>query len=459
MDVDAMDELMYDNLIRYFKTLAHTGYKSYDVVFKMLVMDFIYEITHTELRYYITNEDIKLMRDLLYQFFGSTCEVSLPTNRPCCECVCCDGGSSTPPPVIVPTTTTTTSTTTQPPIKPTYLILSSTVASTAYVDNELVGIGTPVKVRVGSKVTIMAQAVPGFVFSGFYVAGSLIGGSNILQYTIPSTGTNTIELRYEEVSTTTTSTTSSTTTTTSTPAPVVLLFKSGSIPYTATYNTNQTVSVTDMDVSKTIAEAGSGVTYVINKIVCADDRWKVDKVIINGTATELPYSNNKSAIIDPVFIPVDATTTSTSTQPPVVGNNVYYGVVEDYMSPLDFVDTPINTLMEREGTKSKTITGTEVNKFTIPQNGYYTYLIVPVNKVELQYADFTSGGITTVCYDNTKENIPDDTNNGIFYSKYTRGGVNANQGGTYNGINYDVYFVYNNYGGAPELINVKAKNK
>ena len=455
MDVDAMDELMYDNLIRYFKTLAHTGYKSYDVVFKMLVMDFIYEITHTELRYYITNEDIKLMRDLLYQFFGSTCEVSLPTNRPCCECVCCDGGSSTPPPVIVPTTTTTTSTTTQPPIKPTYLILSSTVARTAYVDDKMVEIGTPVKVEVGSKVTIMAQAVVGYAFSGFYVAGSLIGYSNILQYTIPSTGTNTIELRYEEVSTTTTSTTTSSTTTT-TPAPVILLFKHGSIPYTATYNASHTVSVTDKDVSVTIAELG----YVINKIECADNRWKVDKVIINDTATELPYHNNTSVVIDPVFISVGTTTTtSTSTQPPVVGNNVYYGVVKDYMSPFDFVDIPINTLMEREGTKSKTITGAEVNKFTIPQNGYYTYLIVPVNKVELQYAYFTSGGITTVCYDNTKENIPDDTNNGIFYSKYTRGGVNANQGGVYNGINYDVYFVYNNYGGAPELINVKAKNK
>lgn len=455
MDVDAMDELMYDNLIRYFKTLAHTGYKSYDVVFKMLVMDFIYEITHTELRYYITNEDIKLMRDLLYQFFGSTCEVSLPTNRPCCECVCCDGGSSTPPPVIVPTTTTTTSTTTQPPIKPTYLILSSTVARTAYVDDKMVEIGTPVKVEVGSKVTIMAQAVVGYAFSGFYVAGSLIGYSNILQYTIPSTGTNTIELRYEEVSTTTTSTTTSSTTTT-TPAPVILLFKHGSIPYTATYNASHTVSVTDKDVSVTIAELG----YVINKIECADNRWKVDKVIINDTATELPYHNNTSVVIDPVFISVGTTTTtSTSTQPPVVGNSVYYGVVKDYMFPLDFVDIPINTLMEREGTKSKTITGTEVNKFTIPQNGYYTYLIVPVDKVELQYAAFTSGGITTVCYDNTKENIPDDTNNGIFYSKYTRGGVNANQGGAYNGINYDVYFIYNNYGGAPELINVKAKNK
>ena len=453
MDVDAMDELMYDTLIRYFKTLAHTGYKSYDVVFKILVMDFIYEITHTELRYYITNKDIKLMQDLLYQLFGSTCEISFPTNnRPCCVCVCCNGGGTTPPPVVVPTTTTTS---TPPPIEPTYLILSSTVANTAYVDYELVEMWTPIKVEVGSRVTIMAQNVSGYTFKGFYVAGSLISSNNTLQYTIPSTGTNTIELRYKEESTTT----SSTTTTTSTPAPVVLLFKSGSIPYTATYNTNQTVSVTDVDVSKTIAEAGSGVTYVINKIVCADDRWKVDKVIINGTTTELPYSNNKSAIIDPVFIPVDATTTSTSTQPPVVGNSVYYGVVKDYMSPLDFVDIPINTLMEREGTKSKTITGTEVNKFTIPQNGYYTYLIVPVDKVELQYAAFTSGGITTVCYDNTKENIPDDTNNGIFYSKYTRGGVNANQGGAYNGINYDVYFIYNNYGGAPELINVKAKNK
>lgn len=114
---------MYDTLIRYFKTLAHTGYKSYDVVFKMLVMDFIYEITHTELRYYITNKDIKLMQDLLYQFFGSTCEISFPTNNIHC-CVCCNEGSSTPPPIVVPTTTTTT-TTTPPPI------ISSTTTTTS----------------------------------------------------------------------------------------------------------------------------------------------------------------------------------------------------------------------------------------------------------------------------------------------------------------------------------------
>lgn len=468
MDVDAMDELMYDTLIRYFKTLAHTGYKSYDVVFKMLVMDFIYEITHTELRYYITNKDIKLMQDLLYQLFGSTCEISFPTNnRPCCVCVCCNGEGTTPPPVIVPTTTTTS---TQPPIGPTYLILSSTVAKTAYVDYELVEMGTPIKVEVGSKVTIMAQSVSGYTFKGFYVAGSLISSSNALQYTIPSTGTNTIELRYEEEeeSTTTTSTTTQPPVKTST-----IVFEHDSrTAYTVTYNGSDRLTVSDLEDGKIKVTFPAGVNslqFMINSIVCANSNYECNEVRQGRLSHSLPYSisvaANQYITITPVItdsVPTTTTTTSsttTSTPSPVGGNNVYYGVVEDYMPPLDFVGTPIDTLMKRGGTKSKAITGTNVNEFAIPQNGYYTYLIVPVNKVELQYAAFTSGGITTVCYDSTKENIPNDTNNGIFFSKYTRGGVNANQGGAYNGINYDVYFVYNNYGGAPELINVKAKNK
>ena len=587
MDVDAMDELMYDTLIRYFKTLAHTGYKSYDVVFKMLVMDFIYEITHTELRYYITNKDIKLMQDLLYQLFGSTCEISFPTNnRPCCVCVCCSGEGTTPPPVVVPTTTTTS---TQPPVKPTYLILSSTVAKTAYVDYELVEMGTPIKVEVGSKVTIMAQSVSGYTFKGFYVAGSLISNSNALQYTIPSTGTNTIELRYEEeeestttsttsstttppptryymvsmvsdipcnvtgkfggdnisgevtsnakrysiesdsvpngtittcsakevgyvlkgiydadsgsllasslpfswsgsknlrfkfeqtITTTTSSTTSSTTTTSSTstqpPAKTstIVFEHDPRTAYTVTYNGSDRLTVSDLEDGKVKVTFPAGVNslqFTINSIVCANSNYECNEVRQGRLSHSLPYSisvaANQYITITPVItdsVPTTTTTTSsttTSTPSPVGGNNVYYGVVEDYMPPLDFVGTPIDTLMKRGGTKSKAITGTNVNEFAIPQNGYYTYLIVPVNKVELQYAAFTSGGITTVCYDSTKENIPNDTNNGIFFSKYTRGGVNANQGGAYNGINYDVYFVYNNYGGAPELINVKAKNK
>lgn len=244
MDVDVMNELMYDTLVRYFKTLAHTGYKSYDVVFKMLVIDFIYEITHTELRYYITNKDIKLMQDLLYQFLGSTCEISFPTNnRPCCVCICCNGGNSTPPP----------------------------------------------------------------------------------------------------------------------------------------------------------------------------------------------------------------------------SNTVYYGVIKGYMDPNSFCSIPINELIDRSETKFKPIIGDSVNEFTIPQDGYFSYLIIPIDKVELQYAAFTSGGLTSTYYDSSKPNTPtalDPTPNGAYYSKYTRGGTAPyNKGGSYKGIDYDVYFAYINSGSIPEMINIKAKNK
>ena len=223
MDVDAMDELMYDTLIRYFKTLAHTGYKSYDVVFKMLVMDFIYEITHTELRYYITNKDIKLMQDLLYQFLGSTCEISFPTNnRNCCICYC--NGDNTPPPV-VPTTTTST----KPPVQEVSVTLTSNAAQNAYVNGALVAMGTKITAKIGSTLTITAVDVEGYSFSGFYSGGSPISGGNnkTLQYTVPSTDKY-VTLIYnkdtEDSSTTTTSTSSpasisSTTTTSSTSSP------------------------------------------------------------------------------------------------------------------------------------------------------------------------------------------------------------------------------------------------
>ena len=54
MGADVMSELMYSTLVRYFRTLSYTGYKQYDTVFKMLVIDLVYEITHTDLKYYMT---------------------------------------------------------------------------------------------------------------------------------------------------------------------------------------------------------------------------------------------------------------------------------------------------------------------------------------------------------------------------------------------------------------------
>lgn len=79
-----MDELLYETLNKYFRTLSVVGFKKDPVVFKMLVLQYIQEITTNEFRYFITNKDIKLMQDLLYQLFGSTCEISFPTNNRCC---------------------------------------------------------------------------------------------------------------------------------------------------------------------------------------------------------------------------------------------------------------------------------------------------------------------------------------------------------------------------------------
>ena len=151
---------------------------------------------------------------------------------------------------------------------------------------------------------------------------------------------------------------------------------------------------------------------------------------------------------------------TTTTKP---SNTVYYGVIKGYMDPNSFCSIPINELIDRSETKFKPIIGDSVNEFTIPQDGYFSYLIIPVDKVELQYAAFTSGGLTSTYYDSSKPNTPtalDPTPNGAYYSKYTRGGTAPyNKGGSYKGIDYDVYFAYINSGSIPEMINIKAKNK
>lgn len=157
---------------------------------------------------------------------------------------------------------------------------------------------------------------------------------------------------------------------------------------------------------------------------------------------------------------IEGVTTTTSTK---LSNIVYYGVIKGYMDPNSFCSIPINKLIDRSETKFKPIIGDSVNEFTIPQDGYFSYLIIPVDKVELQYAAFTSGGLTSTYYDSSKPNTPtalDPTPNGAYYSKYTRGGTAPyNKGGSYKGIDYDVYFAYINSGSIPEMINIRAKNK
>lgn len=76
-----MDKLLYDNLTSYYSTLSAVGYKKDSIVHKLLVILFIQELLDSE---YITDKDRKLMNDLIYQFVGSTCEISLPDLKCCC---------------------------------------------------------------------------------------------------------------------------------------------------------------------------------------------------------------------------------------------------------------------------------------------------------------------------------------------------------------------------------------
>lgn len=641
MDVDVMNELMYDTLVRYFKTLAHTGYKSYDVVFKMLVIDFIYEITHTELRYYITNKDIKLMQDLLYQFLGSTCEISFPTNnRPCCVCICCNGGNSTPPPVITPTTTTST----PRPNKKMYIrnssdniglevsggkiidssssvILAGGNLEMSYIDkitplyiegygtsidsissiriidnkggtipveetssaevfrttsslyslieeNDITFIDIKVTKQVDTTTTTTSTPTPittttsttttttststrpplikvtnksslylefqgpvnditqgtgtppiGPNSSVFLYKGNssydicyiyhpdkndiFMGRSG--EITIKNATTlEVIPTRYDssthlyifdyikliedgvkeiiiesniEGVTTTTSTTPPTTTTTSTKYPSISLTNStdqtfiltapivdgrdyqelpvGGTAYIKQDDSVQTISLSDSMLDMKNAD-------IIIRVYTAESSYefyqfeKKESGIEIDFATLISNKNITRVVIEGTINFAPTTTTKPS-------NIVYYGVIKEYMDPNSFCSIPINELIDRSETKFKPIIGDSVNEFTIPQDGYFSYLIIPVDKVELQYAAFTSGGLTSTYYDSSKPNTPtalDPTPNGAYYSKYTRGGTAPyNKGGSYKGIDYDVYFAYINSGSIPELINIKAKNK
>lgn len=631
MDVDVMNELMYDTLVRYFKTLAHTGYKSYDVVFKMLVIDFIYEITHTELRYYITNKDIKLMQDLLYQFLGSTCEISFPTNnRPCCVCICCNGGNSTPPPVITPTTTTST----PRPNKKMYIrnssdniglevsggkiidssssvILAGGNLEMSYIDKftplYIEGYGTSIdsisSIRIidnkGGTIPVEETSSAG-VFRTTSSLYSLIEENDITFIDIKVTkqvdtttttttsttttststrppsikvtnksslylefqgpvnditqGTGTppigpnssvflykgnssynicyiyhpdknaifmgrsgeitiknattleviptrydssthlyifdyikliedgvkeiiIESNIEGVTTTTSTTPPTTTTTTSTKYPSISLTNStnqnfiltapivdgrdyqdlpvGGTAYIKQDNSVQTISLSDSMLDMKNAD-------IIIRVYTAESSYefyqfeKKESSIEIDFATLISNKNITRVVIEGTINFAPTTTTKPS-------NTVYYGVIKGYMDPNSFCSIPINELIDRSETKFKPIIGDSVNEFTIPQDGYFSYLIIPVDKVELQYAAFTSGGLTSTYYDLSKPNTPtalDPTPNGAYYSKYTRGGTAPyNKGGSYKGIDYDVYFAYINSGSIPEMINIRAKNK
>lgn len=286
-----------------------------------------------------------------------------------------------------------------------------------------------------------------------------------------------IESNIEGVTTTTSTTPPTTTTTTSTKYPSISLTNSTNqdfiltapivngrdyqdLPVGGTAYIKQDDSVQTISLSNTMLDMKNA--DIIIRVYTAESSYefyqfeKKESSIEIDFATLISNKNITRVVIEGTINFAPTTTTKLS-------NIVYYGVIKGYMDPNSFCSIPINKLIDRSETKFKPIIGDSVNEFTIPQDGYFSYLIIPVDKVELQYAAFTSGGLTSTYYDSSKPNTPtalDPTPNGAYYSKYTRGGTASyNKGGSYKGIDYDVYFAYINSGSIPEMINIRAKNK
>lgn len=70
----------YDALNNYFSLLSHTGYKSYNEVYKLLVLSFIEEMISGNMKEYITEEDYKYISSTMECLYGS-CMIPYPNNN------------------------------------------------------------------------------------------------------------------------------------------------------------------------------------------------------------------------------------------------------------------------------------------------------------------------------------------------------------------------------------------
>lgn len=70
-----MDNYILNIFSKYFKSLSKIGYKSYDTVFKILIIDFIHDLCNYEMRSLISENDKVIIQNLLNKLSTSTCEI------------------------------------------------------------------------------------------------------------------------------------------------------------------------------------------------------------------------------------------------------------------------------------------------------------------------------------------------------------------------------------------------
>lgn len=73
-----MDDIIYNSLISYFKTLSVYGYKSYDDVYKILYLICVRDFVYNDYKGYITQDDYREIERSLYGIFGTTCLIPYP---------------------------------------------------------------------------------------------------------------------------------------------------------------------------------------------------------------------------------------------------------------------------------------------------------------------------------------------------------------------------------------------
>ena len=76
--IDNLDELSYDSLNNYFKTIVAVGYKSHNEVDKLILLLFIKEFTNSPFSLYIDEEDYNTINNVLNCLYGTTCLIPYP---------------------------------------------------------------------------------------------------------------------------------------------------------------------------------------------------------------------------------------------------------------------------------------------------------------------------------------------------------------------------------------------
>lgn len=77
-DVDAVGEMIYNALCRYFNVLEKTGYMAINNALKLLVLIFYKDFVYSDYRCTITKDDYRLIERALDCLYGTTCLIPYP---------------------------------------------------------------------------------------------------------------------------------------------------------------------------------------------------------------------------------------------------------------------------------------------------------------------------------------------------------------------------------------------